>query len=147
MNDKNKCRLCFYLACACLLTILIVIICDEPKIIDENKDIKVYWEQSNDTTKLNYQIEYLSQINTSSQSLLNRKENAAWAAFALYLSGLVLFFSSLKNFRNTKCCKKILASLLLLLIAVCVFAFIHAQYSSIYDTIAKAHASNYQILQ
>jgi len=147
MTDKIKCILCICSIVLFLSLILIKVKFDESSTRTDNHERKANVEQINYGDKLKYQIDYLSQVNVSSQSLLDRKENAVWAAFALYITGLVLFYRHLKKLQKLGCSLKCGISLLLIIIAISVFAFIHAQYSSIYDTKAHARASKILLLR
>jgi hypothetical protein len=146
MKNKTKCILKLISIFTFLLLVIIKIVVDESEIESLNIIGEDNIEHANYENKLKYQIDYLSQLKDTSQSLLDRKENAVWAAFALYITGLVLLFKYLKEFQKLKCGKQILISFILLIIAISVFAFIHAQYSSIYDTKATAHASKILLL-
>ena len=106
------------------MLILTKITCDEPQTKDNDILTEVNFEQENNGNKLKYQIDYLSQLKETSQSLLERKENAVWAAFALYITGLVFFFRKLNEIQKLECYKRILTCLILLIVAIFVFAFI-----------------------
>ena len=124
---------------------------DEGKKGEVTNSESILLEQRNSENKLKYQIDYLSQIKVSTDLVIDRKENAAWVALTLYLSGLVFFFyyQPLKRIKrkDLSCPCRILAVLILIIIAITTFAFIHAQYSSIYDIHANKHASNELILR
>jgi hypothetical protein len=92
--------------------------------------------------KLRYYIESLRPVQTNYVNWIQRKEVASWTAIALYLASLMYSFSFLKNnylkYLNelqNSCLQLIIIILIIItlfLVAVIIFAFIHAQYSSIY---------------
>ena len=141
MNNKTKCKFGLISFYVFLIVLILKVFFDESSTGYDNIQTESQIENSSYESKLENQIDYLTQLKETSQSLLDRKENAVWAAFALYITGLVLFFKSLKKYQNQNCRNKILLCFTLFIIAITVFAFIHAQYSSIYDTKATAHAS------
>ncbi len=133
----------FYSVGLLLLIILYDCTIDESSDQNQSKKVGFIFENDSNKTKLNHQINYLTQKSAISQSLIDRKENAAWAAFALYLTGLGLVFKFLHGNKPFKKFKSIIiVSLIILAMAISVFAFIHAQYSSIYDTNAHANAAD-----
>jgi hypothetical protein len=146
MNSKTKCIIISVISVFILILIIFKILFDESQIKESNSFKNVKFEQASDENKIKYQIDYLSQVKETSQSLLDRKENAVWAAFALYVTGLVFLFRRLEEYKKLECYKRILICFIIILIAISVFAFIHAQYSSIYDKKATIGASQALLL-
>lgn len=92
--------------------------------------------------KLELQINYLTQRKISSTTWTIQKETNAWAAFALYLTGVVVLFNFLHKIRFNYFVTFIIIIFIIVSAATSTFAFIHSQYSSIYLTSADANASN-----
>ena len=141
MHERKKCILFVSVFFIFLLLMIIKIFWSNSNNQKQLSNIELKFAKS-DSVELINQIEFLKQKHSLYQSVLDRKENAAWAAFALYLTGLVLFYKRVLKIDRKKCSAKFILTSVLLIFAICVFAFIHAQYSSIYENHAKATASN-----
>lgn len=138
MNANTKCNLYRLIIILFPLLILLVVIFDESPKKTDNHEIEENVEQIEYGDKLKHQIDYLSQVKVSAQSLLDRKENAVWAAFALYITGLVFFYSYQKKLQKLSCIQKFLISLLLIITAISVFAFMHNIHQSMIRRLVHA---------
>ena len=148
MNLKKLSEPTYIFSIILILVFISMIIYDYS--IDESKNIHLVnevnykFETNEDFKKLELQINYLSQNQTFSTSWIDQKETNAWAAFALYLTGLaiVVKFYPKPPIRKIY---KFFIPLVIITVAISAFAFIHAQYSSLYDTSSHANASNFLI--
>lgn len=123
---------------------------DEEKIDAGNKKkIESHANRAPEKEEIKYQLDFLYHTRQLDTNTLESKENAAWAAFALYMTGLgLLIFKKLEFFKVESTIWKIIIYNIILIsfviIAFSVFAFIQAQYSAIYKL--RAHSISAHVL-